>query len=148
MIGPGAKPPLFFAAQCLLQPGDEILIPVRSHSQSSDELFMTAAAHTRDARWLRGAHRTRASRCTRPSRRLAAARTNSCRGTSAPLTSLCSVRAELLHNTAPNGSASTAAAGGHGTDSVPASAFLHGRGGAERQDPHCDHQLAFQPDRR
>lgn len=27
MIGPGAKPPLFFAAQCLLQPGDEILIP-------------------------------------------------------------------------------------------------------------------------
>jgi aspartate aminotransferase len=27
VIGPGAKPPLFFAAQCLLQPGDEVLIP-------------------------------------------------------------------------------------------------------------------------
>ena len=27
VIGPGAKPPLFFSGQCLLQPGDEILIP-------------------------------------------------------------------------------------------------------------------------
>ena len=27
VIGPGAKPPLFFAGMCLLQPGDEILIP-------------------------------------------------------------------------------------------------------------------------
>jgi aspartate aminotransferase len=27
VVGPGAKPPLFFAAQCLLQPGDEMLIP-------------------------------------------------------------------------------------------------------------------------
>ena len=27
VVGPGAKPPLFFACQCLLQPGDEMIIP-------------------------------------------------------------------------------------------------------------------------